>query len=65
MTEAGDKLLHNGNTIRDEDIYELPIHVEGMEEERFRVYDSKGVFYGIYDYEEKRRVYKPFKMFIP
>ena len=32
---------------------------------RCRFYDSKGIFYGIYDYDPKREIYRPYKMFIP
>ncbi len=51
-----DKLLHNGNTIpRD----------GAVADKRVRVYDSGGIFYGVYDYDPKRRIYKPYKMFMP
>ncbi|MCR5602090.1 MAG: tRNA pseudouridine(55) synthase TruB [Lachnospiraceae bacterium] len=37
----------------------------GIHKERYRVYDSEGTFYGVYDYDSTRKLYRPFKMFIP
>jgi tRNA pseudouridine55 synthase len=51
-----DKLLHNGNTLR--------IRTDGTVA-RCRVYDSQGVFYGVYDFDTKRKILKPYKMFLP
>lgn len=60
MNVRGDKLLHNGNTFTDESVDGPVTHMK-----RYRVYDSTGVFYGVYEYDKKRKIYKPFKMFIP
>ncbi len=65
MKAHGDKLLHNGNVFG-----ETAAEAGGPSTLRsgspyYRVYDSSGVFYGVYKYDEKRRIYKPFKMFIP
>ena len=56
VTPEEDKLLHNGNTIRR----------DGADsDKRVKVYDSQGIFYGVYDYDAKRKIYRPYKMFIP
>ena len=54
-----DKLLHNGNTLRRQKS-RPPLF-----QSRFRLYDSKGIFYGVYDYDPKRDIFRPYKMFIP
>ena len=54
-----DKLLHNGNTLRRQKS-RPPLF-----QSRFRLYDSKGIFYGVYDYDPKRDIIRPYKMFIP
>lgn len=60
MKEAGDRLVYNGNP------FELRIAVEvsaaGTDASPVRVYDSKGVFVGIYQYEQK--MFRPVKMFL-
>ena len=63
IDQAVDRLLYNGNTFRGRDITEL---IPGNEaSDRYRVYDSHGTFYGVYDHDNARGIYKPFKMFIP
>ncbi len=61
INASGDKLLHNGNVISKICIDHI---IEGSKE-RYKVYDSGGYFFGVYDYSCKQKVYKPFKMFIP
>lgn len=61
MKPPADKLLHNGNTFRETDMADNTDSAK----ERFRVYDSEGTFYGVYDYDRGRKLYRPFKMFIP
>ena len=56
VTPEEDKLLHNGNTLK--------ARPDGTSQ-RYRVYDSQGVFYGVYNYDTKRKILKPYKMFIP
>ncbi len=60
MKEAGDRLVYNGNS------FELSITSETIvaatEGIKVRVYDSKGAFVGIYQYE--RRMFRPVKMFL-
>ena len=55
-TPEEDKLLHNGNTMR--------VRTDGAAA-RFRVYDSQGIFYAVYDCDPRRKILKPYKMFIP
>ena len=63
LKAAADKLLHNGNTFAGRDIEEISKPEEALN--TYRVYDTGDIFYGVYSYEEKRRIYKPYKMFIP
>ena len=63
LKSGADKLLHNGNTFLRKDIEDIVKPEEAIN--MYRVYDSAGIFYGVYSYEEKRRIYKPYKMFIP
>ena len=62
MSGDGDKLLHNGNTFGKKDAVNITL---GTAENRFRVYDSQGAFWAVYDLDKKRGIYRPFKMFIP
>lgn len=56
---AFDVVVHNGNRI------EARMLAQKLPEtaERLRVYDSEGVFIGIYEYSAQRRDFKPVKMF--
>ncbi|MFT3985640.1 MAG: tRNA pseudouridine(55) synthase TruB [Lachnospiraceae bacterium] len=54
-----DCLLYNGNIFLESGASCLP-----EEREFVRVYDSKGVFAGIYEYEKSRGCFKPYKMFL-
>ncbi len=53
------EVVHNGNRVA------KSMFTEKLTEntERLRVYDSVGMFIGIYEYSEERRDYKPVKMF--
>lgn len=54
-----DVVVHNGNRIRKEMLKEtIPVNME-----RLRVYDSRDVFIGIYEYSAERGDLKPVKMF--
>ena len=54
-----DVVGHNGNRIEPRMLQEkLTTNME-----RLRVYDSEGVFLGIYEYSKERKDYKPVKMF--
>ena len=56
---AFDVVVHNGNRV------EKRMFGEKLETnmERLRVYDSKNVFIGIYEFSNERKDYKPVKMF--
>ncbi|MBR4719702.1 MAG: tRNA pseudouridine(55) synthase TruB [Lachnospiraceae bacterium] len=63
LNAGADKLLYNGNPFRKQDVLEL---IPGAEQSvRYRIYDSQGTFYGVYDFDDTRGIYRPFKMFIP
>lgn len=53
-----DVLIHNGNRIRSTMMEEAPA------ENQVRMYDSEGLFVGVYEYDRDRRDYKPLKMFL-
>lgn len=73
-----EKLLKNGNVLWDrqigrreeascpdgafEFIQEDPELVPGS---LVRMYDASGSFYGVYEYREKEKLYRPYKMFLP
>lgn len=53
-----DSRVWNGNQVR-------PDQCEGtLPESRVRMYDSKGTFIGVYEYEKDRAWYKPWKTFL-
>ena len=54
------KLLINGNTLDNSSFSQTELKEN---EEKIRVYDKEGTFYGVY--EKKGNTYKPFKMFLP
>ena len=57
--QSFDVVVHNGNRVEKRMFEEkLPANTE-----RLRVYDSEGVFIGIYEYSKERRDFKPVKMF--
>ena len=56
---AFDVVGHNGNRIEPRMLQEKLL----TNMERLRVYDSEGVFLGIYEYSKERKDYKPVKMF--
>lgn len=53
-----DVLIHNGNRIHGS------MMEEPVQEKQFRMYDSSGVFVGVYEYDPARKDYKPLKMFL-
>ena len=57
----GDKLLHNGNSIFASQI-EME-HLTCKKDMRVRMYDSAGLFIGVYYFESNKKL-KPFKMFL-
>lgn len=58
----GESLLKNGNRL-------LLKHIRGKsgwaDQERARVYNSNGEFYGVYEFDVMKGAFKPYKMFIP
>ncbi len=67
----GDKALHNGNPCFPGQIAgeSMPENGSGRASEsaegtRVRMYDSQGVFAGVYEYQRKRGWWKPWKMFL-
>ena len=72
VTEAGDRLIHNGNKFRKECIASM---TEGTQTEtceddnmdeaaRYLVYDSGKRFTGIYEYDLGAGEFRPYKMFL-
>ncbi|MDD3278744.1 MAG: tRNA pseudouridine(55) synthase TruB [Lachnospiraceae bacterium] len=60
--EIFDKIVYNGNALRIDQFQENELStVEGDE---LRVYDSRQCFVGVFEYEERREIYKPRKMFL-
>jgi tRNA pseudouridine55 synthase len=57
------KLIYNGNSFYREHLADLN-EVQAPKEEWFRVYDSEGIFIGIYRYDKAEDCYKPVKMFL-
>lgn len=58
MKSKSDKALHNGN------VFFINDTIEKKACERALVYDSEGLFCGIYDYSESEGKFKPYKMFL-
>ena len=56
---ALDLRLYNGNAFDANDL-----NLSGLPE-RLRLYDSKGVFIGLYEWDRRRKQYHPEKMFLP
>ena len=57
------KALLNGNQLRREDF--LSLSEEALKAEEVRVYGADGRFYGVYGYQEGRKLFCPIKMFFP
>lgn len=78
VKEQTEKLLKNGNVLWDrqigrreeascpegafEFIQEDPDLLPGS---LVRMYDASGSFYGVYEYREEEKLYRPYKMFLP
>ena len=60
MKEDADKRIYNGNSFQKRNIQTQQTGTGDW----IRVYDSKGIFIGIYKLEEKEEIYKPVKMFL-
>lgn len=56
--EQYDVLVHNGNRLRENMMDGIPA------ESQVRMYDSSGLFIGVYEFDPARKDYKPLKMFL-
>ncbi len=65
VTKAGNKGLYNGNYLFAGDLADPASDTETQD--RFRIYDSNGIFYGIYERKKEAQevCLKPWKMFPP
>lgn len=64
--ETYDRLAHNGSPLRIRQLELLqpdPEQTDFMENEQLRLYDSRGVFVGVYRYCVSGRTFRPEKMF--
>jgi len=61
VASAARRLLENGNRIP---AGMLEAHVSLQDEERLRMYDEVGRFYGIYQYDAGAKEARPVKMFL-
>ncbi len=59
------KLLHNGNVISGRSIRRIvkDSNIEAGDGTRFRMYDDKGVFIGVYEYVKDKDNFRPYRMF--
>lgn len=63
VKEDADRLLANGNVIRRKQTVLKQADIPSAE--LVRMYNSKGSFYGVYEFVKGQDSYKPFKMFLP
>ena len=63
VKETAMKALLNGNQVKKEEI--LMLSDEALKAEEVRVYGADGRFYGVYGYQEGRKLFCPIKMFFP
>ena len=63
VKETAMKALLNGNQLKKEEIPMLSD--EALKAEEVRVYGADGRFYGVYGYQEGRKLFCPIKMFFP
>ena len=63
VKETAMKALLNGNQMKKEEI--LMLSDEALKAEEVRVYGADGRFYGVYGYQEGRKLFCPIKMFFP
>lgn len=63
MKEEGDRLVHNGNPF-DPGLALTEEGREGTRPERARVYDSGGLFIGVYRFDRARGWFRPEKVFL-
>lgn len=63
VKETAMKALLNGNQLKKEEI--LMLSDDALKAEEVRVYGADGRFYGVYGYQEGRKLFCPIKMFFP
>ena len=66
-TAEGDKALKNGNPCFKQQLdLEKSTSLDNRENgNRYRMYSSQGIFMGVYEYQEEKHWWKPWKMFMP
>ena len=66
-TAEGDKALKNGNPCFKQQLdLEKSTSLENRQSgDRYRMYNSQGIFMGVYEYQEEKHWWKPWKMFMP
>ena len=66
-TTEGDKALKNGNPCFKQQLdLEKSTSLENRQSgDRYRMYNSQGIFMGVYEYQEEKHWWKPWKMFMP
>ena len=65
MTSELSKLLHNGNVISGRSLRNIvkASALSAGDGTRFRMYDDKGVFIGVYEYAKDKDIFRPYRMF--
>ena len=66
-TADGDKALKNGNPCFKQQLdLEKSTSLDNRKSgNRYRMYSSQGIFMGVYEYQEEKHWWKPWKMFMP
>jgi len=59
----GEKPLQNGNQLKQREVFGGRQPLQFSDGEQFRIYNGEGVFCGIYQYEDRRKLLCPVKMF--
>ncbi len=59
--QEADYLLRNGNPLTRDQMSRLEEHKGDL---NIRMYDSEGIFYGLYHWSRRRKVYRPEKIFL-
>ena len=61
VKESSHKVIQNGNQLKKEDFLENTEEIADGKE--IRVYSHQNIFFGIYRYEKRRKLFSPVKMF--
>lgn len=64
--KEADSLVHNGNPVKlsQVELGQGNMEIKLQPGDRFRLYDSEGLFLGIYEYQQEKNWMKPQKMFL-